>query len=246
MNGEEPQVQRDEDVRQAWRAASDESPPPRVDAAILAAARDAARRARYADDARRVRPWYHAWQPMLAAAAIAGLAFTLVQTLPRDARVAMPPGTPAPAGAPAESLERATAQVRAEPAGKVEVEIEQPAGRESSPATAAETPAQVESGAGSNSFLAHLESGRAEKSTGGVEQQAAPPAAPAGGEETDAGLQADAAKSAVDARIERIVALYRSGDKPGAATELRALRADAEGVDAKLPSNLRTWARTVH
>jgi hypothetical protein len=99
MTGEEPRMPRDEDVRKAWQAASDELPPSRVDAAILEAARDAAQRPAHGDGARRARPWYREWQPMLAAAAIAGLAFALVQTMPSDDRVAMPLGAPASTGA---------------------------------------------------------------------------------------------------------------------------------------------------
>lgn len=271
MNGGEPRTSQDEDLRQAWHAASDESPPPHVDTAILAAARDAAQRPGRADVAKRSRPWYREWQPMLAAAAIAGLAFALLQTMPREIRHAMPLDASAPAAAPPESPGREMAQDRAEPVGKVE----QQARRDASPVARAEMPAGTESEGGSLTFNAQLESGRARKSAAGVEQRTAPAAAaapapppdvadsmmsesppavasreraavPEDDEATAAGLQADAAQTAVEARIERIVTLYRSGDKAGAATELRALRADTEGVDGRLPPELRAWARTVH
>ncbi len=281
MNGGEPRMPQDEDVRQAWRAASDESPPSHVDAAILAAARDAARRPAHADGAPRVRSWYREWQPMLAAAAIAGLAFALVQTMPRDARVAMPPRASAPAAAQAESSELATAPDREAPVDTVE----QPARQDASPAppvqAAARAPAQApvaaESDAGSVTVDARAEARNEAKSAAGVEQPVAapapaaatasapepgfagslmsvPPAAVAKRErssaaveskEVGAGLQVGAVKATVDARIEHIVALYQSGDTSGAATELRALRADEQGVDARLPPNLQAWARTV-
>jgi hypothetical protein len=60
-----------------WRKASREEPPPHVDAAILAAART--RRSRFAT-----------WQPLAMAAAVAGLAFLLVQLLPRERDVEQP------------------------------------------------------------------------------------------------------------------------------------------------------------
>jgi hypothetical protein len=60
-----------------WRKASREEPPPHVDAAILAAARTR-------------RPWLTTWQPLAAAAAVAGLAFLLVQLLPSERELEQP------------------------------------------------------------------------------------------------------------------------------------------------------------
>jgi uncharacterized protein (DUF4415 family) len=62
---------------------------------------------------------------------------------------------------------------------------------------------------------------------------------------TGSAPRAGAMQQAVAIRIDHIVTLYRAGDESAAATELRALRADVEGVDAQLPAGLRAWARTV-
>ena len=60
-----------------WRKASREEPRPHVDAAILAAARTR-------------RPWFATWQPLAAAAAVAGLAFLLVQLQPSERELERP------------------------------------------------------------------------------------------------------------------------------------------------------------
>jgi hypothetical protein len=78
----------------AWRQASDERPPDHLDAAIVEAARAAVEVAapRPAVVVPRSAPRFGAfvtrWQPVAAAAAVAGLAFVLVQTLPRGPSVA--------------------------------------------------------------------------------------------------------------------------------------------------------------
>lgn len=103
--GDEPAG--DPAVDAAWRRASDEAPPTRVDDAILAAARAAVR----AEPPVRLVPqrasWWIRWQPLAAAAGVVGLAFVLVQLMPREettrspegevpAPQAMPPAPPAP------------------------------------------------------------------------------------------------------------------------------------------------------
>jgi quinol-cytochrome oxidoreductase complex cytochrome b subunit len=83
----------DSEIDGIWRKASREEPPPHVDAAILAAART--RRSRFAT-----------WQPLAMAAAVAGLAFLLVQLLPREPDVEQPI-LMEPAPPPAAPVERA-------------------------------------------------------------------------------------------------------------------------------------------
>jgi hypothetical protein len=64
---------------------SNESPPTHLDAAILVAARaEAARGAPCRPDERAGRRWWTRWQPLAAAAGVGGLAFVLVQMIPRD------------------------------------------------------------------------------------------------------------------------------------------------------------------
>ena len=82
-------------VARAWRRASEEQPPSRLDDAILAAARAAAKPGDAPADAGQHRPrlrsrWLQ-WQPLLAAASVAGLAFVLLQLRPLDRDVAPAP-----------------------------------------------------------------------------------------------------------------------------------------------------------
>lgn len=100
-------------VTRAWRQASDEQPPARLDAGILAAAHrsveDAEAGAKTVPVPPRARHRWMKWQPLAAAATVAGLAFVLVQTLPREREVAPPirieAQAPAPAPAPDTALE---------------------------------------------------------------------------------------------------------------------------------------------
>jgi len=94
----------DSEIDGKWRKASREEPPPHVDAAILAAAR--IRRSRFAT-----------WQPLAMAAAVAGLAFLLVQLLPRERDVEQPilmEPAPPPA-APVEQAESGVSRSDAAP-----------------------------------------------------------------------------------------------------------------------------------
>jgi hypothetical protein len=97
-------------VDAAWRNASHEEPPAHVDAAILAAARAEARRAAPTRRVTARRAWWSHWQPLAAAAGIAGLAFVLVQNIPRDEPLRSPPSleskAPETAVAPAGSREQ--------------------------------------------------------------------------------------------------------------------------------------------
>jgi hypothetical protein len=104
----------DSRVDSAWKKASAEQPPARLDAEILAAARKSSVQR---DESAGRRPlqttprnWLAKWQPLAAAAAVAGLAFLLVPMLPRNHPMApsMPQtSAPATAPAPAESAAQA-------------------------------------------------------------------------------------------------------------------------------------------
>src|SRR5512137_2913751 len=78
----------DDDLARVWREASDEQPPSHLDTAIIAAALKAVpdRDEQPVAAPARVQPWSWLlqWQPLAAAAGIAGLAFVLVQMLPRE------------------------------------------------------------------------------------------------------------------------------------------------------------------
>jgi hypothetical protein len=77
----DPNERRDAALKSAWRNASRETSTPDVDSRILAAARAAATaEGKRAETPRRRTRWnaVQRWQPLLAAAAVAGLAFVLV------------------------------------------------------------------------------------------------------------------------------------------------------------------------
>jgi hypothetical protein len=255
MNSGEPRMPQDEDVRQAWRAAATDSPPAHLDAAILAAARAAVRgSAQRSVAAPKARPWYREWQPMLAAAAVAGLAFLVIEALPRGEREALPSGPSAAKDEPPpvtndtfhqQPPSAVTAEARADakkaagpPAGssrEASTDAVKPAASaEPRPAAppAAVTPAPE--AADSLMTASPPATANRERAAGSMDQEG-----------IDSSPQAGAMQQAVAARIDHIVTLYRAGDESAAATELRALRADVEGVDAQLPANLRAWARTV-
>ena len=84
--------ERDPAVDRAWRAVDTDEPSAQLDATILAAARAATVRRRSAPTPPATRHWWTHWQPLAAAAGVAGLAFTIVQMLPREVDV---PATPA-------------------------------------------------------------------------------------------------------------------------------------------------------
>ncbi len=94
----------------AWQQLSDEQPPPALDAAIIAAAHKSIQGRNEQAQVIRASPpyrsWLTRWQPLAAAAAVAGLAFVLVQSLPRDRDVAPSLRMEEPATTPAAAQEQ--------------------------------------------------------------------------------------------------------------------------------------------
>jgi len=258
----------DAGIDQAWRAASTEFPGPRIDAAILDAARAEVDRdqrrpvgAGGAASPRRPNRWT-TWQPLAAAATVAGLAFVLLQTLPRERDVAPP---------------IAVEQARPEEAAPAEAELP-PADESRAPAGSIPAPQATDRGAARHEAAPGNTSARA------AEAPAAPLAAPlaappvaASAESRDqqpsrsrasapapapatAGIAAQAEhalgesqhamKSATsglapDAWAARIEQLLAAGDQQAAEAELRAFRAAHADADQYLPDGLRHWAGTV-
>ena len=216
----------DDAVDQAWREASTEGPSARIDAAILEAARaEVARKpaAKVAPISRGRRDWWTRWQPLAAAATVAGFAFILVQKIPRDREVAppiaiemsrqqAPTGAPstAPSAAPAVKSNEATlpSTAAAPAAAEAAAESSAPSG------VAAETDAAA-----------------------GARYRAAAPMA-----STAAAPAPPLAPGDWAARIE---SLYDAGDLEDAAAELQAFRAEYEDADRHLPEALREWAASV-
>jgi len=194
-------------IDREWRKASREEPPQHVDAAILAAAQTR-------------RPWFATWQPLAAAAAVAGLAFLLVQLLPSERKLEQPirmesqqrsQSTPEPGVAPSQK----------------------PAGTAVSRSDAALEPPQ---------------SSRESRADDELAAGATAPAATA--ERADARANSSSiAPPTVGMRpaqwVTLIETLYASGDLATAAAELRAFRIQHQDADRYLPEALREWASTV-
>ena len=238
--------ERDTALERAWHEASPEQPPSHLDAAIVAAARAAA-----ATDGGPARPgrisgrpmrWLAHRQPLLAAAAVVGLAAVLVPMLPReqgpaptmqerqstsapaleaipdvmpsqeDAAVTKPAATPAEPTA--ERLDKAVMPVPRRRAAEPDV----PA-----PPAASPPPAAARSA---------IEPYAREGDLAGALDSAAAPA--------------EAASPREPRRwAARIEALHAGGDIEAAAQELREFRAAEPRADAYLPDALRDWAQTV-
>ena len=128
----------------AWQQLSDEQPPSALDAAIIAAAhksiqdRDGQAQVKRAGPPQR--SWLTRWQPLAAAAAVAGLAFVLVQSLPRGRDVAPSLHMEEPAAAPA--ADTATTMPAAEVDQRQRAAAEM-SGRTASEAAAAPAPVQA-------------------------------------------------------------------------------------------------------
>lgn len=228
---------REPDLDAAWRAVSAEEPAVEVDAKILAAARVEARVAAAKVRTPRRTPWWMRWQPLAAAAGVAGLAFLVVQRLPTGPKPedsALEP-TPAVLGSPAETKAAATVGEPASPPPA--------AAPEAAPGIAADRAEEAGARREAQPFpddAAAAEKGRAP----GV---ATLPAAARSGE-SEAGMVAPASPEArldADAWVQRIVRLYEAGELTAAEAELRALRQAYPGADIRLPANLRDWAASV-
>lgn len=207
-------------IDRAWRSASNESPGPHVDAAILAAARTPARSAQ-------------AWRRYAAAAAVAGLTFVLVQLMPvreptptihapsaEPPMVTTAPARPAPATAPAE----AAAPVRDAVKARNEAAI-------APPATAPTTATSAESAARPAAPSAPPVEQKILEQAGLAEPSAPAPSA--------------AAPITPETWAQRIAALYDAKDLNGAAAELQAFRAAVPDADRYLHATLQEWAAGV-
>ncbi len=228
----------DDPVDRAWHGTSVEEPPPQIDAAIIEAARTEAARARQvtptgtAARVRRNGEWWLRWQPLAAAAAVAGLAFVLVQTIPRDRDVTPPL-----------SHERArprapVAPPRAERDAMPAAPIAPP--RAEQDATSA---APVQSQAGMPSATVQAPVAGKDRSEA-YENQARSSAK--GAAESVEGRGAETFPAA-DRWAAKIEALAEAGEYAAAARELRAFR-DAYGreeADRELSEELRAWASSV-
>lgn len=236
---DEPWV--DEVVDRAWRATSGDEPPARIDAAILEAARAEALRTPEPRPAPARRWQWTRWQPLAAAAGVVGLAFVLVQLMPRDEA---PQAPSVMEGAPQytesvptqETAATTTPAPEADSAPLVEpVRVPAPLPAPvpaPGPAARADIASVVDQPAGPSdqSAEAPQESGAAQR---GVAASAG--ALPA----------RESALPTAEAWAQRVADLYAAGDADAASAALAAFRAAYPDADEFLPAELRTWASTV-
>jgi hypothetical protein len=263
MSNHEREISRtpagDTALDRAWQQVSDEQPPPALDAAIVAAAhkstQDRNERAQVIRARPRYRSWLTQWQPLAAAAAVAGLAFVLVQSLPRDHDVAPsrrmeePATTPAAAaektGSPAtrEAIEAKTASPRPSAVTRESVTAPAVAIDQKSEAEPVTTMRAAE--ADQRQLAAPETAGRAASAAPAAPVPAQTTAAQAAAATAAAAARDNVAPPDATDRAARVEALYAMGDIDGAADALREFRAVDPGADSYLPESLRDWARTV-
>jgi hypothetical protein len=210
-------------VDAAWRAASTEQPPARVDAAILAAARAAVRDSAPSRPSPASDPWWSRWQPLAAAAAVTGLAFVLLQSLPREEHL------PAPSVPP---------EARNEDRSSAPLTTPSPA---RSPAAASQPVAKSRQESARPEPAVNDVAVQATDATEAASVAAERPAAPA----ARAALQGLTGPQAAEAWVARIVDRHAAGDLDAAATDLRSFRAAYPDADSRLPESLRDWAASV-
>ena len=208
-------------VDAAWRKVSRDEPPAVVDATILAAARGAARQTPWPRTPPAREAWWRRWQPMAAAAGVVGLAFVLVQMLPRNEPL-QSPAAPAPQPLPESAARQSTSESRATvPASPAPAAPPAPAALAAPSAAAA--PATE----------APQKAVRRELAGNGVSADMA------------TATTAEAGMQPADAWVRRIADLHAAGDDAAAAAELRAFRAAYPDADSRLPETMRAWAATV-
>jgi len=237
----------------AWQQLSDEQPPSALDAAIIAAAhksiqdRDGQAQVKRAGPPQR--SWLTRWQPLAAAAAVAGLAFVLVQSLPRGRDVGPTLQREAPATAPAAAQEQSRVPASRE---AIEAKTESPPApavvRESVTAPASVLERETAADTATTMPAAEVDQRQraAAEMSGRTASEAA--AAPAPVQATPAKAAAardDVAPPDAAGRAAGVAALYAAGDIAGAADALREFRAVDPGADTYLPESLRDWAQTV-
>jgi negative regulator of sigma E activity len=239
----------------AWQQLSDEQPPPSLDAAIIAAAHKSIQgrdeQTQVVRASRPYRSWPARWQPLAAAAAVAGLAFVLVQSLPRDRYVAPSLRTEEPATSPAAAQEKpGSPATRESIAAKTASPPASAGARESITAPAGRIGQKLEADTVTTMRATEVEQRQlaAAEMSGRTASEAATAPAPVqttAAKPAGSAAREDVAQPDATDRAARIASLHAAGDIAGAADALREFRAVDPGADTYLPESLRDWARTV-
>ncbi len=257
---------RDATLDRAWREASDEQPPAHLDAAIVAAARQAvADRGQQSNTVpARIasRTWLTYWQPLAAAASIAGLAFVLVQLLPREHSGApslqrqesvpvatQPQSSPALEATGTSQVPSIDKAIGARERDDVAVDAPAQNAVPVPPVVPASPAAKAEATASGSAELAGESRADRNKAAAPELARAAGPAdvaAPAAiAKSSERNVDDAAAPLDAPAWAARIATLHAAGDVTAAEQALRDFRATEPQADGYLPESLRSWARTV-
>jgi len=266
---------RDPDLARVWHEASDEQPPAHLDAAIIAAARKSVpgrgEPSQTAPVRVQRRNWLLQWQPLAAAATVAGLAFVLIQMLPREhdfapsmqRKEAAPVPAAATPQASSSSVPAATDNSQAPGADTSVARPERVGVPDGAPAQGAvpAPPATLAAPAATaeatvSETVATADTAMAPDETSADRREAMTPelagrtvpAAPAAAAPSSPAREKSLGNTAsLDAAAwaAKIAALHGSGDFTAAEKSLRAFRTAAPDADAYLPDSLRDWARTV-
>lgn len=261
--------ERDPALDAAWRARSTELPPPRLDAAILAAAhREARSRPRAAGDddtGSRARGPSRAWWGLAAAATIGAIAFGIVQIAPQPATEApvvasdtpsvaqQQPPTPEPLAE--RKVETTAAQDQAAmPAAPPAAKPARPApkasvGKRAEVPFPGAMPAQP-TAPPAEPVTTHEAETRAERADDGqLTRQRSATALRSDARNASGAVAAlgsvERAPRTPDAWIEAIREFYTAQRLADAARELNAFRAAYADADSRLPPELAAWARSI-
>lgn len=230
-------------VNAAWRKASSDEPSERVDATILGAARAEVRSKPTALAGSRPQPWWSRWQPLAAAAGVAGLAFVLVQMAPRHDRSPAPPAAeraaqPGSVVTPREEQGTATA-------GKDEAVKQESVAQEAVPQVAVAPAAPERAPSTPKPSPTRNAADAQEPAEAYVASDASAEAAAVVAPAARGAAESLGAPLSPDAWARRISALHASGDDVTAAAELRAFRRAYPDADKYLPDALGPWAASV-
>ena len=248
----------DAELDRAWQQLSDEQPPPALDAAIIAAAHKSTQgrneRAQVIRASPPYRSWLTRWQPLAAAAAVAGLAFVLVQSLPRDHDVAPSLRMEEPATTPAAAQRAAEQSSHAEAS---EAKSASPPRQPSLRSQSRHRPARSTRSRGRHGGDDACDRSRATTACGAGDDGPNCVGRSGRGSCTGTGTDNSSARRqrhqqetmwrqrTPRSRAARVAALYAAGDIDGAADALREFRVVDPDADSYLPESLRDWARTV-
>jgi Meckel syndrome type 1 protein len=213
-----------------WREHSTETPSPRVDAAILAAAHSAVANAPHGRERSPGQRAWRWWVPLAAAAVVAVVVIGVKppsQTIVDDAAQSA-------SDMPAASAERPVGKPAAPAAKAIAPPVPEPRSPTAAPAPSIATPLREEPP------RQKLEDRRAQSFV-------APPPSAATQESSTAQARRDDAVTAlsIELHIVTLRTLLDHGRFDEASRELTRFRAAYPDADARLPDDLRAWAKTV-